>query len=333
MFCTVTRKEAVEDFKKLKTAPPSFSRDSSRVESSSPLPRLLGVFVSSGPGVQRGRLFCKKFAWRQMFQARSRHQLSAEEVLRRWRAGESPKMERALKRMSTARPFEVLRLNSALQSVVHFRAVVARDLATMTRAERCLDFSAGWGDRLAGFMASPSVKDIVLVEPRTAQCDAYKKQIECAGSPASVTIYRNAAEDILPSLRGKFDLILTSPPYFNLEIYDSKDDLQVSQRYQDTEVYLLKFLVPCALRCLKLLSPKGVLCLNVADNPRESVIFCDRFLRLMREAAPGCFVGTVAYETRWNPAAVHGDRSARKAEPMYFFCARDSVRAARAALR
>jgi hypothetical protein len=214
-------------------------------------------------------------------------------------------------------------LNSALQSVTNFRALAARDVALAVGAKRCLDFCGGWGNRLVGFLAA-GAEVVELVEPRASACEAYRRQHALLGGDARLTVHQGAAEDVLPTLEGPYDLVMTSPPYMSLEIYDDGPQ-QVSQRYGDAESYVEGFLVPCCLRALELLAPEGLLVVNVADNARRGVVFCARFLREMR--ARVAFVGTLLYETRCNPAHQRGP----KGEPCYVF-ARSPAAGWRAAL-
>ena len=313
VVCLITAEAVAADFEALRRSPSSLLPPSQDpLHNDSPCPRPLGVF-SARRGCC-GALGPKRFHWRGRTRVSTAHHASAETRLRDYREGRDARLDKAVRRLGCSL-YNALRLNSALQSAVHFRPVVARDLADLCQAQRCLDFCAGWGDRLAGFLASASVRSVHLVEPRGDAVRAYRKQAKAVAHDKRVVVHRGAAEDVLPRLRGRFDLVLSSPPYFDLEIYDASDPRQVSQRYGSTEEYLQRFLVPVARRCLELLSPGGLLCVNVADNPRKKVVFCQAFLDAMEPGAR--LLGTFCYETRRNPAdrrleGLHG-------EPIYVF--------------
>ena len=70
---------------------------------------------------------------------------------------------------------EVLRCETAGFSVTQWSAHAAKAVATLLGARTVLDFSAGWGDRLAGFLAAPLVHSITLIEPRARACEAYEQ--------------------------------------------------------------------------------------------------------------------------------------------------------------
>lgn len=198
----------------------------------------------------------------------------------------------------------------------------------MLVAKRVLDFSGGWGDRLTGFLASPSVTHVDLIEPRIKAAPLYKAQCKASGrSDLKLTIHSTGAEEAVPFLKSKFDLILTSPPYFNLELYDQhsrNSDKQVHNRYSTNDEYLKGFLFPVVSAAMHKLSPSGVLCLNISDNARKGVDICSPFLAFLRSSKDFCLVGTFAFE---QPGGVNTKNLTLKhdvfhGEPIYVVCRR-----------
>jgi hypothetical protein len=165
----------------------------------------------------------------------------------------------------------------------------------------CLDFCAGWGNRLTGFMAAPNVEEIDLIEPRSDAANAYINQHHLVGSKTLLNVYRGAAEDVLPTLHRKYDLIISSPPYMNLEIYTGKREagrhLQVSERYADVKAYLEDFLIPITVTCLKRLRTNGIFCINISDSRKKGIDVCRVFLERVVKLTRGKykFVGTIGY--------------------------------------
>ena len=53
----------------------------------------------------------------------------------------------------------------------------------------------------------------------------------------NVTLYNDVAENVLPNLKKEYDIALTSPPYYNLEIY-SDEILQVLNNSGETNITL-----------------------------------------------------------------------------------------------
>ena len=59
-----------------------------------------------------------------------------------------------------------------------------------------------------------------------------------------VKLYNSGVEDILSQLEDEFfDVCLTSPPYYDLEIY-SKEESQSTQKYKSYEAWLNGFIEP-----------------------------------------------------------------------------------------
>jgi hypothetical protein len=332
--CNLTRDRVLRDFAALSEAPETvlLAPTWQHLHCDAPCPRPLGTLPATQ---QRGKWLSVLFHWRLRLKASSVHRKSAEEMLRAWRRDPAPLL-RAQRRLGCSL-YVAMRLNSALQSVVHFRPAAAAAVAVALGAEACLDFSAGWGDRLTGFLAAPSVRRIELIEPRADACAAYWKQKAFVrgggGDGCELAVHCGAAEDVLPELRRRgrtFDLIMSSPPYFNLETYDDGHLDQVSERYRTCDAYLAGFLLPVTLHGLAMLSPRGVLAVNVADNPARGVRYCDDYLKAVRSLIRGtgfCLVGTLAYETRSNPAALSSGAGADciKAEPVYVFARRGAA--------
>jgi 16S rRNA G966 N2-methylase RsmD len=138
-----------------------------------------------------------------------------------------------------------------------------------------LDFSAGWGDRLAGFYAS-NCKRYVGIDPNKLVFDKYKEQIEYYEKYINkeTNLINMPAEDV--SLDEKFDLIFTSPPYFNKEKY-SYDETQSWVRYKTLEEWKEKFLYKTINNFWGNLNNNGYLILNIADinNNSKNYKICD----------------------------------------------------------
>ena len=97
------------------------------------------------------------------------------------------------------------------------------------RIESCdvLDFSAGWGDRLIGALSCP-VRSYTATDPNVSLKEGHGKIIEELGAQKKLgkispdlSLYRIIYEPFqtanLPS-EPSFDIIFSSPPYFNFEV-------------------------------------------------------------------------------------------------------------------
>ena len=77
-----------------------------------------------------------------------------------------------------------------------------------------------------------------------------------------------------------FDLICTSPPYFDLEKY-SDDKNQSIKRYPDFETWYNKFLLNCLNQCIKKLNHTGILAININDFGDYKIV--DRLINDMKK--------------------------------------------------
>ena len=143
---------------------------------------------------------------------------------------------------------------------------------------RVLDFSAGWGDRLSAALASDRVTHYTGIDPNTNLHAGYKAQVEAYNrplngdlldwfaadtfEPKSVKLIHSPAEDV--DLDGPFDLVFTSPPYFDKERY-TKESTQSWVRYKTLSQWLNGFMYPVLQKVWDRLVPGGHLCVNISD--------------------------------------------------------------------
>ena len=144
-----------------------------------------------------------------------------------------------------------------------FPPAVAKELYNLFDAKHVFDFSMGWGDRLAGFYAS-NAETYYGTDPNVAVYKNYEKQDKLYGTNKKTVIKNSPAEDLDLS-DSEFDMIFTSPPYFNAEQY-STDETQSYKRYgDDIEHWLKAFLFATIDKCWNSLVDGGTLIINISD--------------------------------------------------------------------
>ena len=153
-----------------------------------------------------------------------------------------------------------------------FKPNVAKAIYDRYKCKNVLDFSAGWGDRLAGFYASDYGELFVGIDPRKENHPIYEKQAEFYQKHS--TFFENdkrhelicePAEDAdLSKYEGKMDIVFTSPPYFSVERY-SYDDTQSWVRYKDIDGWNKNFLQKAIKNAWKTLRKGGILMVNISD--------------------------------------------------------------------
>lgn len=162
-----------------------------------------------------------------------------------------------------------------------FKPNVAKALYDYLEVENVLDFSAGWGDRLAGFYASENGKHYVGIDPRKENHPIYQQQAEWYEKHRTffevekqAEFHCAAAEDFdFSQYENHFDIVFTSPPYFNVERY-SYDDTQSWVRYKSIDAWNEQFLHKVIHNLWGSIRSGGYLAVNIADvyaksNDRE----------------------------------------------------------------
>jgi hypothetical protein len=164
-----------------------------------------------------------------------------------------------------------------------FKPNVAKIIYDMFESENILDFSMGWGDRLAGFYASEHGKHYVGIDPRKENHSIYKEQSEFYDKHLGFfeherksEFYCSPAEDFdFSQYNEHFDMVFTSPPYFSVERY-SYDDTQSWVRYKDINDWNKDFLQTTLGNLWGSIKSGGYLLVNISDVYTNSKWSTDR---------------------------------------------------------
>ena len=166
----------------------------------------------------------------------------------------------------------------ALQTYNHLSDIVSNKGNT----QAILDFSAGWGDRL--FAACIGGKKYIGLDPNTNNTHIYDAIINNHGKADMQKVITTGAEYIsisdlkihMTSLGIKqFDLIFTSPPYFDYEIY--ADTAQSISNYSATsptgfDKWLTYFLLNVIMRYTPLLRDNGYIGIYIQDADNNNYL-------------------------------------------------------------
>jgi hypothetical protein len=142
-----------------------------------------------------------------------------------------------------------------------------------------VDPCAGWGGRLLGTLCVKRSHRVTYyaTDPNERLQDAYagltrratiwlKRDIK---APRAAKVFPRPFEKWIRTktarrLFGKTDLVMTSPPYFSAEVYDTSLK-QSANRYKNYGVWCEKFYRPLIQGAFDLLRPGGTFVLNVAN--------------------------------------------------------------------
>ena len=180
----------------------------------------------------------------------------------------------SLEKVLTKVDLQSIRMATTLRKYVasQFKPSIAKAFYDYFKSENVLDFSAGWGDRLAGFYCGETTKHYVGIDPNTLNHPNYKKQVEFYKKnqtffeePKEVDLICSPAEDVeFTKYHNFFDTIFTSPPYFDVERY-SDEDTQSWVRYKTIDDWNKNFLQKTLGNIIPTLKEGGILAVNIAD--------------------------------------------------------------------
>jgi hypothetical protein len=198
-----------------------------------------------------------------------------------------------------------------------FKPNAAKALYDYFNVKNVLDFSAGWGDRLAGFYASMNTELYVGVDPRVENHPIYEEQaryydnhLTFFETKKKTAFHCDAAEDFnFDQYEDTFDIIFTSPPYFNVERY-SYDDTQSWVRYKDIDSWNSQFLHKAIDNMWPTLKSGGKLCINISDvnagskGGKKWQQICDPMNDFIEEYGDSDYLGCIGMEMASRPNCI-----------------------------
>lgn len=131
------------------------------------------------------------------------------------------------------------------------------------------DPCAGWGGRMLGTVAAHW--RYVGCEPNTTTYNNLLEIVDFLGIKDSVTLYNMPYENLDLTNLCEVDIILTSPPYFDLERYDNKDS-QSYIKYSTYEDWLNNWYLAMIEKNISVLSEDGLSCYNVMNGRCENIV-------------------------------------------------------------
>jgi hypothetical protein len=140
-----------------------------------------------------------------------------------------------------------------------------------------LDFCMGWGGRLIGACAL-DIPHYIGIDKNYNLREPYQKMVDFVkpSTTTQITLYFDDALNIDYSIL-QYDMVLTSPPYYNKEIYNGSEKM-TKQKWND------EFYIPIFEKTYKYLQPGGHFCLNINDEIYQNV--CIRVLGKADEIIP-----------------------------------------------
>jgi hypothetical protein len=185
-----------------------------------------------------------------------------------------------------------------------FRQIHLITFIQMFGPKKVLDPCAGWGERLL----SGIVTDIEYtgVDPNTKLFKGYNEIIDTFAkktSKSKYTLINKPFEEA--DLQNKtYDMIFTSPPYFDIETY-SKNSTQSLAKYSTEMAWIAGFFKPMLLKAYKHLLTGGYMCININQKDKREHYVYD-MLDYMYTFKDMYYYGVIGYanENRINPQPI-----------------------------
>jgi hypothetical protein len=158
-----------------------------------------------------------------------------------------------------------------------FRPVLVKDMICKYKPKVMLDFTMGWGGRLVGACAE-NIEKYIGIDLNTNLEPLYKKMVNTLKpmTTTKIQLYFKSALDVDYS-KLDYDFVLTSPPYYNIEIYN-KNSIVTKEDWDNN------FYIPIFTVTYKHLKKGGYYCLNVPVYIYEDV--CVKILGKCDEKIP-----------------------------------------------
>lgn len=158
----------------------------------------------------------------------------------------------------------------------NFKVSLATGIYIYFNAKRILDISAGWGDRLIAAIGHQAERYLAFDPNERLRAGHSKIQETFQADPKRYTV-RYQPFETADIGNEKFDLIFTSPPYFDLEVYDTNVSTATNQsisQYNGFEQWLISFLFRSLLNAWKHLEVGGNMVIHISDfdSGRKTIV-------------------------------------------------------------
>lgn len=145
-----------------------------------------------------------------------------------------------------------------------------------------LDPCSGWGDRLIGAIAAGV--NYIGVDPNPCLVDGYQAIIDRFADGGEYKMIKSEIQTA--QLDCNPDLVFTSPPYFDLEVYPGSTAGSL-------DMWINDFLYPMLKKCYDVLNPGGVQCM-VINDVRDGPKYVEKMLEIM-DGFGAEYLGVMSY--------------------------------------
>jgi len=160
---------------------------------------------------------------------------------------------------------------SGMHNPTFYRPHLSKKIILTTQKTEGVLFDpcAGWGGRMLGTVASGW--KYIGCEPNKKTYEHLLEIINFLDISSSVTLYNLPYEELDLSLVGEVDIVLTSPPYFNLELY-SNEESQSYIKHSSYDDWMNNWYLPMITKNISILTDGGLSCYNVMNGKCVDIV-------------------------------------------------------------
>ena len=147
----------------------------------------------------------------------------------------------------------------------NFRVSVVLAILKTFKVKKYLDISAGWGDRLLASLLY-KVKLYCGVDPNKDLHKYYNQMIDTFATNKDNFILIEDGFETAELPKTKFDLVLSSPPFFDLEKYSNYDNDSLT-KYKTEKNWCDNFLMKSIIKAYNYLEKNGHIILYIHSSP------------------------------------------------------------------
>ncbi|MCD6435691.1 MAG: hypothetical protein J7L15_04825 [Clostridiales bacterium] len=176
----------------------------------------------------------------------------------------------------------ILKTRNGTRGVVNFKPCIAKFIYDNHCPEngKVLDPCSGYSGRLAGCIGSnrnifyhgidpngeSSIGNMEMANYFSTQTDMFNRRVYQYRFRQDMGM----AEEVMPEIREEYNLVFTSPPYFNVEIY-SDEETQSCNKYKEYESWLEQFLWVLVNESKRVLKEDGRLIINIKNIDKYKI--------------------------------------------------------------
>ena len=178
----------------------------------------------------------------------------------------------------------------------NFPIIVALEVYRYFKPKHVLDFSSGWGDRLMAAMSYGCC--YTGTDPNKCMQENYENMIKFFNrSPNKYKVHQSGFENFKVK-ENFYDLVFTSPPFFDLESY-SQDKTQSIQKYKTLKEWKNNFLFHCFAKSIKALKVNCCMAIYISDY--KGVKYVSDSFNFMKTLENVVYLGKISWVGKSRP--------------------------------